>query len=242
MQPIYLVDLTWPDVEALLAREDRLILVTGATEQHGRHLPLGTDTFIPTTLAARLSARTGVPIAPPLPVGMSEAHMAFPGTLTLSQDTLQSVYLEMVQSAYRQGWRRLFVLNGHGGNQAAWNWAATLAAKVKPDLKIYIGHWWSEPSVRDFAREVMGRNEGHAGLEETAAVLVTRPHLVRLEAAVGEEAISSEIWSRPPDEVRAAVPSGAVGANPADATADFGEQMLERLLREYVALMDGPWQ
>ncbi len=241
MHPVYLADLTWPDVEALLVTDDRLLIVTGATEQHGRHLPLGTDNIIPLTIAARLSARTQVPIAPVINYGMSEAHMAFPGTFTLTEDTLKALYLEVVQSAYRQGWRRIFVLNGHGGNRAAWEWVAALATKIKADLKVYLSHWWTEELVRDFARETVGRNEGHAGLEETAAVLLTRPHLVRLSRAEGQEDISEEIWSQSPEAVRAALPSGAIGLNPAEATADFGEQMVERLVRDYQLLLDGEW-
>ena len=91
MQPIYLTDLTWTQTESLLAKDDRLLLVTGATEQHGHHLPLGTDNFIPLTLAERLSARTGIPIAPQLPIGMSESHMAFPGSFTFTTETLKRV-------------------------------------------------------------------------------------------------------------------------------------------------------
>jgi creatinine amidohydrolase len=241
MQPTYLADLTWPDVEALLERDDRLILVTGATEQHGRHLPLGTDTIIPMTLAARLSARSGVPVAPPIPYGMSESHMAFPGTFTLTNDTLQALYLEVIQSAYRQGWRRLFVLNGHGGNRAAWNWATSLAMKVKADLRVIVTHWWAEETVRAIARQAVGRNEGHAGLEETAAVMVSRPHVVKLSEAEGHADAPDAIWSQPPEEVRAALPLGAIGANPAEATADLGEQMLERLARDYLAIIEGEW-
>jgi creatinine amidohydrolase len=239
--PIYLADLAWPDVEALLAQDNRLILITGATEQHGRHLPLGTDTVIPQHLAARLSTRSGVPIAPPLPFGMSESHMAFPGTFTLTTDTLQTLYLEIIQSAYRQGWRRLFVLNGHGGNRAAWNWASALAMKVKADLRVHVTHWWAEDAVRALAVQAVGRNEGHAGLEETAAMLVSRPHLVKLSEAEGHPDAPDGIWSQPPDEVRATLPLGAIGANPADATADLGEQMLERLTRDYLAILDGAW-
>ncbi|MDQ4075661.1 MAG: creatininase family protein [Chloroflexota bacterium] len=242
MQPVYLADLTWPDVEALLARDNRLLLVTGATEQHGRHLPLGTDNIIPISIAARLSAQSGVPIAPALNYGMSEHHMAFPGTFTLTEDTLKALYLELLQSAYRQGWRRIFVLNGHGGNRQAWEWTAALATKLKQDLKIYLSHWWSEEIVRDFARETVGRTEGHAGLEETAAVLVTRPHLVQLDKAEGHENVSEDVWSLTPEELRVALPLGAIGQNPAEATADFGAQMIDLLVREYLALLEGDWE
>lgn len=241
MTPIYLSDWTWPDVEAYLTLDNRLIFVTGATEQHGRHLPLATDSIIPTTLAERLSARTGVPIAPVFHYGMSEAHMAFPGTLTLSQDVLQGAYLDLIKSAYRHGWRRLFVLNGHGGNRAAWNWAASLACKIKQDLKIYMTHWWTEESVRDLSQEVYGRAEGHAGLEETAAVLVSHAHLVHLNDAVGTENAPDDIWTQEPHIVRAALPTGAIGAAPGDATTEHGERIIAILVEDYGQLLEGEW-
>ena len=196
MQPTYLSDLAWPDVEHLLAQEDRLLLVTGATEQHGRHLPLGTDTFIPWMIAGRLSARTGVPIAPYLPYGMSEAHMAFPGTFTLSEETLRSLYLELLQSAYRQGWRRVFVLNGHGGNRSAWEWAAALAIRIKADLKVYLAHWWTEELVQTFMRGAIGRNEGHAGVEERRGGRVR--HRLELEGVShGQRAVQQQLGAHP---------------------------------------------
>lgn len=238
MQPIYLTDLTWPQVERLLAQDDRLILVTGATEQHGHHLPLGTDNFIPLTLAERLSARTGIPIAPLLPIGMSESHMAFPGSFTFSPDTLKGVYLELVQSAYRNGWRRLFVINGHGGNIPICTWVISLAMKIKKDLKIHATHWWQEETARQYVYEKVGRNENHAGLEESAAMLVSRPELVQLKEAIGQTNLPEDIWARPPAEVRALVPSGAIGTNPAQATKELGEEMLARLIEEYIEIMN----
>lgn len=242
MTPTYLAQLPWTAVEALLATgEDRLIVITGATEQHGHHLPLGTDTLIPTTLAERLSVATGVAIAPPVPFGMSEAHMAFPGTITLSQEVLQGLYLDVIKSAYRHGWRRLFIINGHGGNRNALNWAVSLACKIKRDLKVYVSHWWTEEVVKAVAQEVYGRNEGHAGLEETAGVLVDHAAWVRLEEAVGHPDAPDEVWNSEPDVVRAALPSGAVGEDPSAATAEFGEQMVARLVEEYIELVNGAW-
>jgi creatinine amidohydrolase len=241
MTPIYLSHLPWTDTEAYLSHDDRLILVTGATEQHGHHLPLGTDTMIPVTLAERLSAATDVPIAPPLPYGMSEAHMAFPGTITLSEEVLQGLYLDVIKSAYRHGWRRLFLINGHGGNRNALNWAVSLACKIKRDLKVYVSHWWTEEVVREVAQKVYGRNEGHAGLEETAGVLVDYASLVKLHEAIGHPDAPDAIWSSSPDVVRAALPSGAIGENPGAATADFGEQMITLLVADYVELVNGSW-
>lgn len=237
MEPRLLAEMTWPEAERLLRFDQRLILVTGATEQHGHHLPLGTDVIIPWALALRLSAATGVVVAPPITIGMSELHMAFPGTLTLSQETVQSLYLEIVQSAYRQGWRHLFVLEGHGGNRRAWAWVIALATRIKPDIRFDYVQWWDEPEVTALSQAHFGRREGHAGLEETAAVLTIAPDLVRLGAAraIPDGAVHDET----PEGFRAAYPHGAIGLRPADATAEHGERLLAALVAKYAALLAG---
>lgn len=241
-EPIFLDRLTWPMVEQQLQADDRILVVTGATEQHGRHLPLGTDRLIPLHLARRLSARLAIPIAPPVPYGMSEAHMAFPGTMTLTEETLKALYLELVQSLYRQGWRRLFVLNGHGGNQPALRWVANLAPRIKPDLRLYVADWWEEPEVRTLVHDEIGRNEGHAGIEETAVLLAAAPDRTDLSQAVGERKVEPGIWTRTPQEIRRALPSGAIGDAPGEATAALGALIVDRLVESYAALLDGEWR
>lgn len=237
MEARLLTEMTWPEVERLLRLDDRLILVTGSTEQHGRHLPLGTDQFIPQLLAHRLSEQAGVVVAPVLALGMSELHTAFPGTLTLTQETLQTTYLELMQSAYRQGWRKFFVLNGHGGNRKAWEWVIALATKIKPDVRFHLTAWWQEPEVRALSQAEYGRTEGHAGLAETAGVLVYDKSLVRVGAATGT-ADHGFTGDESPAAFRAAYPSGAIGERPGEATVSFGERMIERLVAKYLHLLD----
>lgn len=239
MEPRFLAEMTWPEVERSLRFDQRLILVTGATEQHGRHLPLGTDVMIPWELAQRLSAATGVVVAPPITIGMSELHMAFAGTLTLSQETLQTVYLELLQSAYRQGWRQVLVLNGHGGNRRAWDWVSALASKIKPDLKFAYTAWWQEPETLALSQAHYARTEGHAGLEESAAMLAIAPELVHLGAAQATPSNSAATAAETPAAFQAAVPHGAIGERPGDATADHGEQILTSLVAKYTAILNG---
>ena len=116
-------------------------------------------------------------------------------------------------------------------------WFFVERMKIKKDLKIHVTHWWQEETARHYVRQMMGRNEGHAGLEESAAMLVARPELVQLEHATAHSNVPEDIWSRPPAEVRGAVPSGAVGANPAQANKEVGEGMLNLLVEEYERLI-----
>ena len=113
-----LAEIGWPDVAVYLEGDDRIILPIGSTEQHGRHLPLGTDTMVPTALAHRLGERTGVLVAPTVTYGMSLHHLGFPGSVSLRPETLTHVLEDILRSLHRHGFRRVFVLNGHGGNVA----------------------------------------------------------------------------------------------------------------------------
>src|SRR4030065_380599 len=115
-----LEELNWMDVETYLAQDDRIILVLGATEQHG-YLSLLTDVKIPQALADAASAITGVLVAPPLNFGVSPYFAKYPGTLSLRVSTLIAAVEDIVRSAYGHGFRRILILNGHGGNSPARN-------------------------------------------------------------------------------------------------------------------------
>jgi creatinine amidohydrolase len=144
-----LEDLNWFDIENYLKNDDRLILIIGACEQHG-YLSLSTDTKIPQALADTASQQTGVLIAPPLHFGASPSFLAYPGTISLKITTLLDVAEDIVRSVYRQGFRRLLILNGHGGNDPV---RARLAEIIDgmPGLQIAWYAWWIAANVTDVA-------------------------------------------------------------------------------------------
>jgi creatinine amidohydrolase len=122
-----LQQMTWPGARVALEQARLAIIPVGSTEQHGPHLRLSTDTVIAEQLALRL-ARAVAPhavVAPPVPFGVSYHHLDFPGTLTLSPDTLQAVVTELVESLRRHGVEAFFLLTGHGGNEATLEVLAT---------------------------------------------------------------------------------------------------------------------
>ncbi len=142
-------DLNWMDVEKYLEKEDRLILVTGATEQHG-YLSLLTDIKIPMALADAASLATGVLVAPPLNFGCSPYFLKYPGTLSLRVNTLIAALEDIVRSAYGHGFRRMLVLNGHGGNAPGRASLRELANEL-PALKLNWYDWWTAHSVEAVA-------------------------------------------------------------------------------------------
>ncbi len=142
-------ELNWMDVEAYLKHDDRLMLIIGACEQHG-WLSLLSDTRIPLALADAASTRSGVLIAPPLNFGSSPYFLDYPGTFSLRLSTLMDAVEDLLRSAYGQGFRRILVLNGHGGNSGVKARLAELANQV-PELKLQWYSWWMAHSVEAVA-------------------------------------------------------------------------------------------
>ena len=145
-----LEDLNWMDVERYLEQDDRLILVLGACEQHA-YLSLLTDIKIPLALADSASNQTGILIAPPLNFGISPYFLNYPGTLSLSVKTMLSAVEDILRSAYGQGFRRILVLNGHGGNMPVRHRLNEVVNDL-PELKVRWYDWWSSHSIEAVAQ------------------------------------------------------------------------------------------
>jgi creatinine amidohydrolase len=145
-----LEDLNWMDVENYLKNDDRLIVVLGACEQHG-YLSLLTDVKVPLALADAASQQTGVLVSPPLNFGSSPYFLAYPGTFSLRLSTLLDVVEDLVRSAYRHGFRRILVLNGHGGNDPGRGRLYEVADQ-SPGLSLAWYAWWTASSVLEVAQ------------------------------------------------------------------------------------------
>jgi creatinine amidohydrolase len=137
------------DVEKYLQQEDRLMMVIGASEQHG-YLSLLTDIKIPLALADSASQATGVLVAPPLNFGVSTYFLAYPGTLSFRVSTFISAVEDIVRSAYQHGFKRILLINGHGGNSPARNHLHEVNNDL-PDLKLNWYDWWLSHSVEAVA-------------------------------------------------------------------------------------------
>ncbi|MBI1793121.1 MAG: creatininase family protein [Chloroflexi bacterium] len=144
-----LEDLNWMDVEKYLQQDDRLILVIGATEQHA-YLSLLTDVKIPLALADSASQASGVLVAPALNFGSSPYFLAYPGTLSLRVSTLIAAMEDVVRSAYGHGFRRILIINGHGGNAPARHHLHEVINNL-PDLKLNWYDWWLSHSIEAVA-------------------------------------------------------------------------------------------
>ena len=153
-------DLNWFDLEQYLQSDDRLILVLGSCEQHG-YLSLLSDVRIPLALADAASKQTGIPLAPPLNFGASPYFLSYPGTLSLRVATLLDIVEDLVRSAFGQGFHRILVLNGHGGNDPVRARLYEVANQL-PLLHIAWYAWWQSHSVEAVA-QAHGLRSFHAG-------------------------------------------------------------------------------
>jgi creatinine amidohydrolase len=139
--------LSWMDVERRLgAGEDRVVLVTGACEQHA-HLSLLSDISAPLAIAEAACRVEPALIAPPLPFGVSPYFAAYPGTVSLTPETFAAVVREVLASLVAQGFRRVLVLNGHGGNTGVLTPLLVETATAHPDCRFALLDWWRHPAV-----------------------------------------------------------------------------------------------
>lgn len=169
-----------------LAPESLVILPLGATEQHGPHLPSGTDTFSVEAIAAaagRIAAQqVSVVLAPSLPFGSSAHHLVYGATLSLSTETYYRVLRDLLESLVEDRFQRVFLLNGHGGNHELAQLAARDVA-LKQDVRIAAGSYWTiawDALTAAKAHENR-RLPGHAGDFETSVMLSLRPELVAVD-------------------------------------------------------------
>lgn len=142
-------EMNWMEVENYLKKDDRLLIVLGATEQHG-FLCTSTDVKIPLALADAASQQSGVIVAPPLNFGCSSYFADYPGTISIRVETLLKIVEDMIRSVYHQGFKRIVILNGHGGNTPAKVSLGELVNELT-DLKINWYEWWKAPNVTAIA-------------------------------------------------------------------------------------------
>lgn len=157
-------DMTWGMVESYLEQDDRCIVPLGSTEQHA-YISLATDSILAERVAVEAADPVGVPVFPALPYGVAPFFMGYPGTVSLSLTTYERVLTEVVGSVKRHGFRRVLLVNGHGGNTPA-RPALEAWAGRKKDFELRWHDWWAAPDVRAAIDEV-DPDASHASWMET---------------------------------------------------------------------------
>ena len=237
----FLPYLSWAEIAELPDRENTVIVLpTGSTEQHGPHLPCAVDTIIAAGVVGHALRRVPREVPAyamaPITYGKSEEHLHFPGTVTLTGETLLATMIEIGESVYRAGFRKLLIVNGHGGQPQVMEIAARELRLRHGDYIVLPHFTWRLPHVAGrYLSERERRLTMHAGHAETAMLLALAPDTVRMERAVANypPEFPSKLLS--PDGRPACAwtardfgPSGIIG-DPLPATREQGEAILDSL-------------
>jgi creatinine amidohydrolase len=182
----YLPHMTVPEVEALLQKSDMVIIPVASLEQHGNHLPIGTDFINGVERSKLIAQERDILVAPVLMAGQSPYHMGFAGTITLRAETILQVHMEAVESLIRHGFKRFVIMNAHGGNRAISTLLVDQINQTTAGVAVSFG-----AAIRPFMEAenaapstVLDR---HAGTGETSNSLYLMPDLVQLDKAVAAE-------------------------------------------------------
>ncbi|MFM2311803.1 MAG: hypothetical protein RLZZ04_1079 [Cyanobacteriota bacterium] len=188
----YFPYLTWAQIEQMPNKENVVIIQPiGAIEQHGLHLPLAVDSAISLGVLGKALSQLEEDIPayalPCLYYGKSNEHIGFPGTITLSAQTLLAVITEMAMSVYRSGFRKLVLMNSHGGQPQIMEIAARDLHQEYPDFSVFPLFTWRVPHlVADLLTPQEQKYGIHAGDAETSLMLSLLPQQVQMDKAVKE--------------------------------------------------------
>ena len=185
-----LADMKWPEVEAL-SRDTPVIIPIAAHEQHGRHMPLHTDSLLLGEIVRRAEEQLGTNtlFAPLKWLGNSHHHMDFPGTLSAEPRVYLDLLNGLLENFLQHGFKRLVLLNGHGGNivpgaQAVFE--TRQRHRDRTDLLLLSATYWEQANIAEACDDLVQDAMGHAGELETSMMLAIRPELVGDIAATAE--------------------------------------------------------
>lgn len=238
------------DFAVLDAQRAVALLPVGATEQHGPHLPLSTDSVLGEGVALAagpLVAQADVYLLPTITYAKSDEHLSFPGTLTLSAETLLATLVDIGRSVARAGIRRLVLLNAHGGNVPVLQIAAR-RLRLEEDMLCVTAGWMAMGFPADLVSEAERASGVHGGFVETSAMLHLAPTLVDMEMAQDFQPSSASVAANN-QVLRTMGPVGfgwvsedlhpaGVAGNAAAASPEAGRALIAHAAARYAILLD----
>jgi creatinine amidohydrolase len=228
-------DLNWMQVEEYLARDDRIVLPIGSTEQHG-YLSLAVDLILAERVAVEAAEPLGVPVLPVMPFGVAPGFTAYPGTVSLRLETLVAVLRDVLDTLYGQGFRRFLVVNGHGGNVRAQESLLAWAGE-RDGARLRFHSWWASERTTA-AAEALYPDPTHANWSENFPW--TRLAGVAMPAGDKPMVESDELRGDDPAAIRNVLGDGTFGG----AYQRPDEDMLELwsvAVEEARELIDSGW-
>jgi creatinine amidohydrolase len=245
MKEPFLFKLTWPEVREYLKENDIVLFPTGSTEQHGKHLAEDNDAFTALEISKRVAEKTGVLVAPVMPFGYSPHHMGFPGTITLSFDVLVNVYKEVCKSLMRHGFRKIVIMNAHGGNSSA---ISETLRELKEETGTKVYSLMVFPSASGFGAKAVKENiqtsGGHADELETSVELYLGQRVLLEKAEKGVPPPSASDFRRrlagrvsTVRDFHEITVSGSLG-DPTLASREKGERLVEAVVEEVAEFIE----
>jgi len=234
-----MIDLTWEEFRDR-ATTSVLLLPIGAVEQHGPHLPLDTDTVVPTALALAVASRLPAIVAPTFAYGYKSqpntgGGVSFPGTVSFDGATLTACVRDVVRDLVRQGIRSIAVINGNYENTYFAIEGIDLALRDSgrpPGTKVLHVNWWEQLTARDldevFAGTFPGWEAEHAGVVETSLMLHLDPARVEVDRIPTPVDVPLPTYTILPEPEGLVPPSGVL-ASAQGSSAAIGAAMTDRL-------------
>lgn len=220
-------NMTWKEVERKLKETKSAIIPFGSTEEHGHHLPLSTDYQVAYEIAKRVADRTSALVAPPVCYGICRRGGSFPGTITISFDTLRSLAIDIVESLYSQGLRNIIFLPGHLGSAQLVSLELSAQELLNRHLDLNIAIARLPEILARLPVGLIDEQFGHAGEVETSIMLTLSPQQVQMEKAASETPqFPSHLVLR---DAREFMESGVMG-DATKATREKGETILELIV------------
>jgi len=228
-------NMTWSEVEEYVKIVKTVIVPFGSTEEHGYHLPLSTDFSVAYDIGRRVAEKVDVLVTPPLNYGVCRSTAHFPGTITISLDTLRSFVKDIFQSLYNHGLKNFIFLPGHLGTAQliGLELDAQELIRLYPDINIAIAQL--PLLLKELFKELIeDTSDYHAGEIETSMMLAIKPELVRKDKAVSEHpAVPEHLIVRDP---RRYMRSGVMG-DATKASREKGERIMETAVEKIISLV-----
>jgi len=176
--------MTPEEITEALKQVDTVVIPLGTVEQHGPHLPVGTDAIIPITVAKRLAERIKVLVAPPVYYGNSLSMSDMKGVFTITPDSLANLLLDLCRSFAKQGFKKIVFLNGHGGNEQVLSFIGQ-KARIETGALIVRIDWWH--IIDEDILKICESAVAHADEGETSMMLACRPDIVNMKKATKDD-------------------------------------------------------
>ena len=228
--------MNWTQVEALLQHEDRCVLPIASIEQHA-HLSLATDALLAERVSVEAAQALGVPVFPVLNYGFTPSFTAYPGTVSLQLSTLLAVVRDLLCGLHAQGFKRIVVVNGHGGNSAVASLIGELQAE-HPQLQVKFHNWWNAPRTWAFVSGLEPDSSHASWMENLPFTRV--PGVV--QPTVPKPVVDYALYRLlNPQQARAFAGDGNFGGSYERPDADV-LKMWNIAVEETRALIEGPWR